>query len=110
MYLEMGYKIVLWNYRGYGQSTGDPTISNCISDAQAVYNYCKIFLKLLPEIAHGYSIGGPPAACLAYKNAFKILVVDRSFCNFVNVNYFKLLDCSVNISTFSKARQNRNER
>jgi hypothetical protein len=85
MYLSLGYQIVLWNYRGYGQSTGEPSISTCILDAQDVYNYCKRVLKLDPQIAHGYSIGGPPSAVLALTNMMKILVVDRSFCNFVNV-------------------------
>jgi len=44
----MGYQIILWNYRGYGQSTGEPTISNSILDAQSVYNYCQKNLKLEP--------------------------------------------------------------
>lgn len=85
MYLDMGLQVVLWNYRGYGQSTGTPTISDCILDAQAVYNFSKRFLNLNPKVTHGYSIGGPPAAILALNNPFASLVVDRSFCNFVNV-------------------------
>jgi pimeloyl-ACP methyl ester carboxylesterase len=92
MYLEMGHQIILWNYRGYGQSTGSPSISASISDAQVIYNYCKANLRLDPVISHGYSIGGPPAVCLASSQPFKTLVVDRSFCNFVNVMIINTID------------------
>jgi len=88
MYIDLGYQIVLWNYRGYGQSTGSPSISKSISDAQDVYNFSKRILKLDPQVAHGYSIGGPTSAVLALTNPLKVLVVDRSFCNFVNVSFF----------------------
>lgn len=88
MYIDLGYQIVLWNYRGYGQSTGSPSISTSISDAQDVYNFSKRILKLDPQVAHGYSIGGPTSAVLALTNPLKVLVVDRSFCNFVNVYFF----------------------
>lgn len=82
----MGYQIILWNYRGYGQSTGSPTISLSLKDSEAIYNFSKRVLQLEPEISHGYSIGGPPAVHLAANHPFKVLIVDRSFCNFVNVN------------------------
>lgn len=88
MYLKLGFQVVLWNYRGYGQSTGSPSISTSISDAQDIYNFSKRVLKLDPQIAHGYSIGGPTSAVLALSNPFKIVIVDRSFCNFVNVTIF----------------------
>ena len=106
MYFKLGYQVVLWNYRGYGQSTGTPSISNSISDAQAVYNYCKIFLKLNPQISHGYSIGGPPAAVLALTNKFKAVVIDRSFCNFVNVLIPNYIDRPRDITCFGKISQN----
>lgn len=46
MYLELGYQIILWNYRGYGQSTGSPTISVSLKDVEAIYNYSKRVLQL----------------------------------------------------------------
>jgi len=30
---------VLWNYRGYGKSTGFSTISHAIADIEKVYKY-----------------------------------------------------------------------
>lgn len=79
--------MILWNYRGYGQSTGTPSISNSQQDALAVYHFykskgCEI------EIVHGYSIGGAAAVGLMERLAelpqlagdrVRVLIVDRSF-------------------------------
>lgn len=35
-YLNFGINVVLWNYRGYGMSTGIPSPSNLRSDAEIV--------------------------------------------------------------------------
>ena len=35
-YLNFGINVVLWNYRGYGMSTGTPSPSNLRSDAEIV--------------------------------------------------------------------------
>lgn len=90
MYLKLGFSVILWNYRGYGQSTGNPSIATCIQDSQQIYDFCRNTLNLNIEIVHGYSIGGPPAVTLAVNNNIKILVADRTFCNFVNVSIHKL--------------------
>lgn len=47
---------------------------------------------------------------LAANNPIKILVVDRSFCNFVNVHIDLILDSIVNISSFSKVSKIGNEK
>ena len=38
-YLEKGFHVILWNYRGYGKSTGSPTIRLSQKDAESVYRY-----------------------------------------------------------------------
>ena len=89
MYLKLGYKIVLWNYRGYGQSTGSPSLCKSLEDAETVYKHCREVLDLKIELVHGYSIGGPPATNLAlrYSNDIKALVTDRTFDSITNVKY-----------------------
>lgn len=60
--------MILWNYRGYGQSTGSPTISLSQSDALSVYKeYRKKGYEI--KIVHGYSIGGAAAVGLIDKLA-----------------------------------------
>lgn len=58
--------MILWNYRGYGQSTGSPTITKSQSDAVKVYNYFTEKGKII-ELVHGYSIGGCAAIGLISK-------------------------------------------
>lgn len=79
--------MVLWNYRGYGQSTGTPSISRSQQDAHTVYQfYHSKGYKI--EIVHGYSIGGAAAVGLMDKlskqpqlpgDRVRVLIVDRSF-------------------------------
>lgn len=57
---------MLWNYRGYANSTGFATISNCKADVYKVYN-AVIKTGLNVVVLHGYSIGGVCAIDLAYK-------------------------------------------
>ena len=94
MYLDLGYKIVLWNYRGYGQSTGEPALHRSLSDANTVFLYCKNQLSLDVEVLHGYSIGGPPAISLAlnYPEQIKVIVTDRTFCDIAKVESVDILD------------------
>lgn len=75
--------MILWNYRGYGQSTGNPSIRISQIDATNVYRYYRS-LGYEIDIVHGYSIGGAAAVGLVEEaekseNGVKILIVDRSF-------------------------------
>jgi pimeloyl-ACP methyl ester carboxylesterase len=40
-YLDYGINVVLWNYRGYGKSTGKPSPTNNRNDIEMVYNFAK---------------------------------------------------------------------
>lgn len=80
--------MILWNYRGYGQSTGEPSIARSQQDAYSVYKFYRNKGYEI-EIVHGYSIGGPAAVGLIEhiskeqvrnpNDTVKILIVDRSF-------------------------------
>lgn len=85
-YLRWGFRIVLWNYRGYGNSTGFATISNCKSDVYKVY-LAATESGLDIVVVHGYSIGGVCAIDLTHKlnrghlsnPPIQLLVADRTF-------------------------------
>lgn len=71
---------LLVDYRGYGKSTGSPTIEGVVKDAHAMYKYlidegCK------PEdiSLYGRSIGGAIALELATREKVKSVVVQSSF-------------------------------
>lgn len=75
----------MWNYRGYGTSTGIPTIKLCQKDAKTVFDYYKHHNI---TITHGYSIGGSSAIGLAsVEKSIKVLIADRTFSSIANVNF-----------------------
>jgi alpha/beta superfamily hydrolase len=39
LFRDMGFNVFLWNYRGYGFSTGKPTPANLKSDIDKVHDY-----------------------------------------------------------------------
>jgi alpha/beta superfamily hydrolase len=93
-----GYHVILWNYRGYGSSTGTPSIRRSQEDACSVYRFYRS-KGYEVEIVHGYSIGGAAAVGLmeqlakgAHQAADKVqvLIVDRSFSSIGEVLHSKL--------------------
>ena len=78
----------MWNYRGYAQSTGDPSIPTSQKDALTVYNYYRSKGLNIP-IVHGTSIGGAAAVGILHhlpvsqRGEVKGLIVDRSFSSIV---------------------------
>lgn len=74
----------MWNYRGYGQSTGTPTIVRSQIDAAHVYQFYREQGYDI-SIIHGYSIGGAAAVGIFERippveaEKIEILIIDRSF-------------------------------
>lgn len=64
-YLRQGCHVCLWNYRGYGLSTGSPTFKTAKSDSELIYDYLTCSMRYTKVILHGISIGGIPTCHLA---------------------------------------------
>ena len=78
--LEGGCDILLWNYRGYGGSTGYPTFKNAKTDALELFDYAKKkYINYNRFGVYGYSVGGGSAIYLANKRNLDVLVCDRNF-------------------------------
>ncbi len=80
---ELGYNVFLFDYRGYGNSSGPfPTESRVYEDAQAAWNYLTQTRNIPPQqiIIYGHSIGGAVATDLAAKQPeASALIVQNSF-------------------------------
>jgi len=62
IYGQMGAQLTVCDYRGYGQSDGDPTLRNTLEDAGKVFDALREQGKLLPDICvMGRSLGSAPA-------------------------------------------------
>jgi len=79
-YNALGYDVCMWNYRGFGQSTGAPTPAALQRDGQRVAAFLK---ERNPGrlIVHGESMGGLVATHVArhMPEAVDMLVCDRTF-------------------------------
>lgn len=64
-YLNQNYHVCLWNYRGFGLSTGTPSFKSMKDDSEVVFRYLNESQKYKTIIVHGISLGGVPACHLA---------------------------------------------
>jgi len=84
-YLKYGINLVVADYRGYGKSTGEPTLTNITSDAHIIYNSVR---KELQErrfesglYIMGRSLGSIPALAIAHRQQGDIpgLIIESGF-------------------------------
>jgi uncharacterized protein len=75
-----GFNVLLWDYRGYGRSSGRATIGGVIADAMAAARYHDdLRPKDLPSIAFGFSLGGAVAAQVTRTHPFDGLILQSTF-------------------------------
>jgi fermentation-respiration switch protein FrsA (DUF1100 family) len=91
---EMGYSILMYDYRGYGSSEGRPSYGKSKKDADAAYRWLVEEKGIAPGriIAHGRSLGGALAVWTAAHHPVGGLVVESSFVSAFRVKtHFPLL-------------------
>ena len=67
-FIQAGFNVLLFDYRGYGESTGSPSADGIKEDALAVYQFLlKQGLEWHTLVPYGRSLGSGPAAYLANK-------------------------------------------
>jgi fermentation-respiration switch protein FrsA (DUF1100 family) len=85
LYTGMGINFLAADYRGYGRSTGRPTITAMMRDAHLIFDYVLKWLKEQgytgPLIVMGRSLGSASALELAanYSEAIDGLIVESGF-------------------------------
>ena len=77
-FLKSGCDVLLWNYRGYGDSTGYPTFSNVKSDLIELFDQVKSS-KYKKYGVYGFSVGGVAATFLAQQKNIDVCISDRNF-------------------------------
>jgi fermentation-respiration switch protein FrsA (DUF1100 family) len=85
VYIDMGMNFLAVDYRGYGRSTGRPTVTAIMRDCHTVFAYIKNHLAKKgytgPIIVMGRSLGSAPALELAFHYGDEIdgLIIDSGF-------------------------------
>ncbi len=81
MFKQLGYNTLLFDYRGYGQSSGTPSESGTYLDAQATWRYLIETQRIAPAqiVLFGESLGGAVATWLAAHEKPGLLVLVSTF-------------------------------
>lgn len=67
MFHRLGYGVLIFDYRGYGRSSGKPSEAGLYQDAESAWAYLTLRRGIAPEriVLFGESLGGAVAAWLA---------------------------------------------
>jgi fermentation-respiration switch protein FrsA (DUF1100 family) len=85
-FVKMGLDVMIFDYRGYGNSTGKPSEEGTYMDALAVWNYLKTKMTDPGRIViYGESLGGAVATWLAGQVRPGALVIESAFTSAVDM-------------------------
>jgi len=81
LFHELGLSVLIFDYRGYGQSTGKPTEKGTYRDADAAWQYLVEQRGISPEtiILFGRSLGAAVASDLATRQAVAAVILESGF-------------------------------
>ncbi len=77
----LGVNVFIFDFRGFGQSTGSPSEEGLYKDAEAAFQYL-VKTRSIPAteiIIHGRSLGGGPATWLAERVRVAALILESTF-------------------------------
>jgi uncharacterized protein len=85
LYRNMGLNLLVVDYRGYGRSSGTPSVSAMMSDCHAIFDYTRQWLALKahtgPLVVMGRSLGSASALEVAstHANLTDALIIESGF-------------------------------
>jgi fermentation-respiration switch protein FrsA (DUF1100 family) len=87
--LDAGVNVLLFDYRGYGRSSGKPSVSGVMKDVIAAARvHDRIRPHHKPSILYGYSLGGALAAQALKQHAFDGVILQSTFTNLPDITRF----------------------
>lgn len=84
---SLGFNVLAYDYRGYGQSNGQATEQNSYQDILTAYNYAiqKLSIPTDRLIVFGRSVGGGPSTYLASQKPIAGLILESTFTSIFRV-------------------------
>jgi len=80
--MDSGINVLLFDYRGFGRSSGRPSLHGVIADGIAAARFHDtIRPKNVPSILYGFSLGGAIAAQVIRHYAFDGMILQSTFTN-----------------------------
>jgi len=106
---KLGLSVFIFDYRGYGRSSGRPSEQGLYRDARAAYDYLVSERKISPSriLLYGESLGGAVAIELAGKRGAGALITEATFSSTKDVArvVYPLLPAFLISSKFDAARK-----
>ncbi|WP_420576720.1 alpha/beta hydrolase [Ekhidna sp.] len=84
-FVDLGYEVLIMDYRGYGKSTGNRTQKKLLSDAEEIYAFAKKLEREERIIIFGRSLGCAFASYLASKNNPEKVILETPFYSLIDV-------------------------
>ncbi len=81
LFHDLGLAVFIFDYRGYGESSGKPSEAGTYHDAEAAWRYLTETRAIPPEeiVIFGRSLGAAIAANLARRHAPRALILESTF-------------------------------
>lgn len=109
MFNFLNLNVLIFDYRGYGRSTGHPLERGLYLDAEAVYDYLvkRKHISAGEIIAYGESLGGAVAIDLAWKNELGGIIIEEGFTSLRDMGkkIFPFIPTSIYKSEFDSLRK-----
>ena len=88
----LGHVVLIFDYPGFGSSTGTPTEAGCYEAADAAYRWLTLDRAIAPSslLIYGESLGGAVAVDLASRKPHEFLVLNRTFTSVPDVADWQL--------------------
>ncbi|HVE72922.1 MAG TPA: alpha/beta fold hydrolase [Thermoanaerobaculia bacterium] len=77
--LNAGLNVLLFDYRGFGKSSGRPSYRGVIADGVTAAKFHDSIRPQLPSILYGFSLGGAVAAQVLRRHPFDALILQSTF-------------------------------
>ncbi len=87
IFRELGFDVLVYDYGGYGYSTGSPSEARCYADAMAMWDFLVRQRGIAPEriLLFGRSLGGGVACDLASKVNPGAVILESTFISTVRM-------------------------
>jgi uncharacterized protein len=82
---DLNYDVVMYDYRGYGKSTGTPTKATFYNDVIQIFDWIKENYPELPIVIHGLSLGSHVATYVAAHRTVRLLIMETPFLSLARI-------------------------
>jgi alpha-beta hydrolase superfamily lysophospholipase len=86
-FTKSGYNVMVWDYRGYGKSSGKPDIDLLLSDVEKVYDFVTPFVRNENLVLYGRSLGTGVISFLADKPEVDKIILESPYPSLADIMY-----------------------